>query len=256
MITSEKIYENWQEYRQRISTFTTRKEAILNMVDNLEERLCMAPASGVEYYHNAFDGGYIDHVLRVMDYSEEFYDLYKKLGLITDNFTKEELLFAAMHHDLGKVGFPEKEQEGYLPNDSEWHRKNQGKIFVSNPQNPFAPVQDKSLFLLQYYKIECSWNEWHAIRTHDGPFERVNEPYWIATNLQNKMRTNLATILHQADYAAARWEFERWALSNPEKFKMYNGTLLKEMPNPKVTKKPDNTEKENLADLFTKTFNL
>ena len=35
-----------------------------------------------------------------------------------------------MHHDLGKVG--DMEQDYYVPNPSEWHRINQGKIYDFN----------------------------------------------------------------------------------------------------------------------------
>lgn len=245
-LTDEKIIENWEEFRKRVNQFS-RKNELNVMYDEMEVRISTLPASSIEYFHNAFPGGYVDHVLRVMDFSMEFYELYKKLGMIVENFTEEELLFSAMHHDLGKIGFPGEDNDGYFMNDSEWHRINQGKIYKSNEHIPFAPVQDKSLFLLQYYNVPCSWNEWHAIRTHDGPFEKVNEPYWIATNLQNKMRTNLATILHQADYAAARWEFERWAKED-KKFKI---------PNLETNSTPLKKEKvntNNVDALFDKYF--
>ena len=44
-------------------------------------------------------------------------------------YTKEELLFAAMHHDLGKVGFPGEGNEVYQVETSDWHRKNQNKMY-------------------------------------------------------------------------------------------------------------------------------
>ena len=43
-------------------------------------------------------------------------------------FTQEELLFAAMHHDLGKLGDGTKPY--YLPQDSEWHRKNKNETIL------------------------------------------------------------------------------------------------------------------------------
>ena len=42
-------------------------------------------------------------------------------------------LFVALNHDIGKMGFPGEGNETYLPNDSEWHRKNMGKIYKVNP---------------------------------------------------------------------------------------------------------------------------
>jgi hypothetical protein len=36
------------------------------MYDEFEDRIAMMPASSMAHFHNAFAGGYIDHVLRVI----------------------------------------------------------------------------------------------------------------------------------------------------------------------------------------------
>lgn len=247
MIGAEVIQSNWTEFRNRIDEyFKTRSVEIHNMYDDLEERIVFQPASSIDYFHNTFAGGYVDHVLRVMDFSSEFFEMYQKLGLITDNFTMEELMFAAMHHDLGKMGFPGDGNEGYLANDSKWHRENLGKMYNLNPNIPFGTVQDKSLYLLQHYKIHCSWNEWMGIRIHDGAFEDVNKPYWTQSSLSGRQRTNLAIILHQSDYAAARWEFERWATTE-QKFNL-NQTQL---PTPESLP----SKQIDSLDIFDSVFN-
>jgi hypothetical protein len=48
-------------------SFPTRKDALNKMYDDLEERMVFMPASSMEHFHNAFAGGYVDHILRVMD---------------------------------------------------------------------------------------------------------------------------------------------------------------------------------------------
>ena len=55
------------------------------------------------FYHNAYEGGYIDHVINVSRNAIRMMRLYKEAGGIID-FEQEELLFAAFHHDLGKLG--------------------------------------------------------------------------------------------------------------------------------------------------------
>jgi hypothetical protein len=68
MLEAEKIKDNWERYRGLVNTmFPTRKAALNKMYDEFEERMVFMPASGVEHYHNAFAGGYVDHILRVMD---------------------------------------------------------------------------------------------------------------------------------------------------------------------------------------------
>jgi hypothetical protein len=48
-----------------------------------------------------------------------------------------------------------------------------------------------------------------AIQTHDGLYDAANEKYLKAYMPEQKPRTSLPFILHQADLMAARIEFER-----------------------------------------------
>lgn len=49
-----------------------------------------------------------------------------------------------------------------------------------------------------------------AIRTHDGVYDRSNESYYFSSQVDSRPRTNINQILHNADFMAARFEFERW----------------------------------------------
>lgn len=211
-LTAETILSNHKKFKSRIDKiFPDRAEKLHHMYNALgEDRMAFAPASSTNYFHNAIPGGYIDHILRVMDFAVLEYKHYETLGLDISNFTLQELMFAAMHHDLGKMGFVGEDREGYILNKSEWHRTNQGKMYNVNPEIPWALIQDRSLFLLQQFGITCTWNEWQGIRIHDGIYDEANKQYFISHSLPSKLRTNLPQILHQADMAAARWEFERW----------------------------------------------
>jgi hypothetical protein len=48
-----------------------------------------------------------------------------------------------------------------------------------------------------------------AIQTHDGLYDKANEKYLMSYMPEQKPRTSLPFILHQADLMAARIEFER-----------------------------------------------
>jgi predicted HD phosphohydrolase len=68
-------------------------------------------------------------VLRVAETGLKVAALYKNMGGdIT--FTKQELIFAALHHDLGKLGDPD-EGPYYVNQDSDWHRK-RGELYTHN----------------------------------------------------------------------------------------------------------------------------
>ena len=128
-LSPTKIKENWNKLITIINdTFSgERKEKLINMYNHFEDRMILAPASGSEHFHNCFPGGYVQHILNIVHFSKQFYQVWKNNGAYVDNFTEEEVVFAAMHHDLGKVG--DLENDHYIPNPSDWHRKNQGKIY-------------------------------------------------------------------------------------------------------------------------------
>ena len=70
-------------------------------------------------------------------------------------------------------------------------------------------VPDRSLFLLHQEGIDISYNEWIAIKTHDGLYDQGNEAYLKSFMPETKPRSPLTYIIHQADMIATRVEFER-----------------------------------------------
>jgi len=205
-------------------------------LDSDEMRVQMAPASGMEHFHNAIPGGYLDHVLRVYEFTIEQYELWKRMGMKLDNFSLEELLFAAIHHDLGKLGLPGVGKEHYLANDSTWHVKNQGKIYKSNPNVPKIPITDKGFYLMNHYQVPYSINEMIGIRCTDGMYEETNKAYLMGFDVDSKLRNSMAYILHHADVMAFRFEFERWATAS-EKFNLNSSVQVPKVV-PIVEEKP------------------
>lgn len=211
MLEAEKINQNWKMYRSKVNDlFPTRKDQLNKMYDDFEDRIAMMPASSMAHFHNAFAGGYIDHVLRVMECTETLYNTWESSGADMSGYTKEELMFAAMHHDLGKVGFPGDGNEVYQIETSDWHRKNMGRLYKHNENIPFTMVPDLSIWLLQKYEVSMSWNEYQAIKIHDGMYDDSNKPYFVARSEKAKLKTNMAIILHHGDHMAAQIEYERW----------------------------------------------
>lgn len=235
-----------------------RRSKIREMYEDLGDKLYLAPASSTESFHNAFPGGYLDHILRVTDFAVDTYNFWKSHGMEVSDFEIENVVFVGLHHDLGKLGFPGKSNENYIPNDSEWHRNKLGQVYKVNDANPFMLIQDQSLYLLQHYGIPVEWVEFLAIKIHDGLYDDVNKPYFISRTDQAKIRTNLPHILHHADYMAARYEYEQWKK---------NSTPKKESPIVKSSSKKNsnfeklgnlaakaNNQDSNLNDTFKKIF--
>ena len=208
-LTAEQLQENFLKLVGYIDAYIPgeRGKDLKMLYNDHAERIMLMPASGNENYHNCFVGGYVDHVIRVIDAALDVAKVWKSFGA-QESFTTEELVFAALNHDLGKIGTEEAEM--YILNDSEWHRKNQGKIYKMNPTNAFMTVPDRSLRLLSERGISVSENEWFGIKLHDGMYDESNKHYYISYDVNSRLRTNLPYILHQADQMAARIEYEMW----------------------------------------------
>lgn len=211
-LTPKQIQYNWEQLRSLINnTFEgERLEKLNKMYDHFEDRMCVAPASGTEHFHNAHVGGYVEHVLHVVDLALKFTNVWEADGATID-FTVEEIIFAALHHDLGKVG--DLEEDYYIPQESEWHRKNRGEIFTHNPKLNYMTVTDRAIFLLNHFGLDMSEKEYIGIRLTDGLYEEANKKYYITYTPGNTLKTNIAYILHQADMAASHIEYDEWKQS-------------------------------------------
>jgi|TARA_Y100000356_G_scaffold134340_1_gene143413 hypothetical protein len=208
-LTPEQIQDNWNKLMKLIDdTFEgDRLKNLKEMYTYFEDRMCVAPASGKEHYHNAHVGGYVEHVLHVVDLSVKIRKMWEVEGATID-FTEEEVVFAALHHDLGKVGDMKKDY--YVPQDSDWHRKNQGSIFKHNGDLQFMTVTDRAIFLLNQFNIKMTENEYIGLRLTDGLYEEANKNYYVSYIPERQLKSNIAYVLHQADSMATHIEYDQW----------------------------------------------
>ena len=248
-LEAEQIVQNWNDLLKVIDDNFKgeRRDNLKAMYLDLEDRMSMQPASSFDHYHNAFEGGYVDHVLRVIKCAKQVYPLWKAMGSECAGYTEEELIFVALNHDIGKMGFPGEGNEIYIPNDSEWHRKNQGKMYKINPNNDFSLVNDLSIYLLQHYNISITWNEMLAIKLTDGLYDESNKPYFMSRTADSKLKTNLGYVMHQADSMAARIEFEMWYKDNPTQ----SAPIKKQYPKKGLT---DSKTAVNAQEMFKDLF--
>ena len=208
-LTAEQIQENWIDFEETIKTFISepRRSQLLDFYSKYSERIMLMPASHKKEYHNAFPGGYIEHVNRVVEVAIKLHSLWEEFEADMSTFTTEELIFAAINHDLGKMG--DEQYESYIPQTDQWRKDKLGEDYMFNNQLPFSSVPDRGLFLLQSHGIQYTFNEMVAIQTHDGLYDEGNKKYLLNFMPEQKPRTCLPYILHQADLLAARVEFEK-----------------------------------------------
>ena len=252
MLTAEQIQSNWEEFISNIETHISspRKEKLLEFYKKYEDRIMMMPASHKKEYHNAFPGGYVEHVNRVVRCALKQADLWDEEGADMSTFTEEELVFSALNHDLGKIG--DEEYESYIPQTDQWRKEKLGENYQHSDKLAFASVPDRGLYLLQAHGIQYTFNEMVAIQTHDGLYDEGNKKYLINFSPATKPRTSLPFILHQADLMAARIEFEREWLPKfkGEKVEKENFQLKKEKKTPVKQKALSSIQSPSLKNML------
>jgi hypothetical protein len=209
ILTAEQIQQNWIDLEETIKAYISepRRSKLLDFYSQYSERIMLMPAAHKKEYHNAFPGGYVEHVLRVVDCALKLHNIWEEMGADISTYTKEELVFSALNHDLGKMGT--ETEESYIPQTDQWRRDKLGEDYMFNNKVPFASVPDRGLFLLQSYGVQYTFNEMIAIQTHDGLYDEGNKKYLMSYMPEQKPRTCLPFVVHQADLMAARIEFER-----------------------------------------------
>ena len=207
-LSAEQIQKNYEKHLRIVETYIgDRKEQVLSMIKHMEDTYVMAPASGKSWYHSAFAGGYVDHVNRVVEYAVKQSRLYQEMGGTVD-YTEEELVFAALFHDLGKLG--DGEQPNYIPQTDKWRQDKLSEMYTFNPDLDFMLIPDRSLFILQKFGIKVSQKEFLAIRCHDGVFDKANEAYFFSHVESSRQKTSIISILHSADFLASKVEYDMW----------------------------------------------
>ena len=254
-LSAERIQENWNEFIHNIINHISspRKEQLIEFYNKYQDRLILMPAAHKKEYHNAFPGGYIDHVNRVVKAALEMSYIWDKFGCDMTTFTTEELVFSAINHDLGKMG--DNDHEAYIPQTDKWRKDKLGEDYTFNKKLAFASVPDRGLFLLQEHGISYTFNEMIGIQTHDGLYDSANDKYLKGWMPEQKPRTSLPFILHQADMLAARIEFEvEWLpkFKNNVDTSNSNFTLNTNKKSPVKNKALSSIQSEGLKNIFDK----
>lgn len=174
-LTPEEIEQNWRRFYSLCEKLGDRAPSVLSMLDELDVRLCLCPASAKTDYHGAYPGGLVDHSLRVLN------------NLVALNKTydwklpKDSMIIAALFHDLGKVGLPGKgaENDFYLDQTDSWRRDKMGEVYRYNNDIQYLTTPDRSVFILQHYGIKLSADEWLSVKLNDGFVYDPNKPYCL-----------------------------------------------------------------------------
>ena len=172
----EKILKNKQIFLEKNDNY---KIFTSELLDFLGEDLMTAPASSMLSLHNAFPGGLVDHILKTTKYAIGLSNLLPaKLSINSTSIVKVCFL-----HQIGKTFL-------YKWNDSEWHRKNQGKIYEYNEELVSIKIGERSAFYALKYGVELNEEEYQSIVNYDKSDDDKQSKWYGCT---------LSTILKQAN---------------------------------------------------------
>jgi hypothetical protein len=200
MIAPEQILANFERLKELCGpkNLEARSEPTIKMIDALGDRLAMCPGSGRVEYHNAFPGGLVEHSLRVLDLSLQWWATFKRA--CNSQLRRDSIVIAALFHDLGKVG--DHEQDYYVAQTNQWRADKLGEVYEYNRNLTYMSVPQRGLWLMQHFGVVLTQDEYLAILLNDGQYPIENKPYGMK-------EPDLAVLVHQSDLIATRFEKER-----------------------------------------------
>ena len=85
-MNEKQLLENWNKLIEVINNNFSdiRKEKLLAMYEHFKDRMMFTPASGQEHFHNCHPGGYVEHVLNIINYSQQLKEIWSNNGANID----------------------------------------------------------------------------------------------------------------------------------------------------------------------------
>jgi hypothetical protein len=173
MELKDKILKNREKFEK-----TNKIHNILNdgLLKFLGEDLFTAPASNMESMYNAYPGGLIDHILKVTKYTLFLNDsLPENIRL-----KKESIIKVCFLHQIGKTKL-------FKFCESEWHRKNTGKVYDFNEELISMRVGERSAYYALSYGVELTEEEYQSIINFDKP-DDDKQSKWYGSILSTILR--------------------------------------------------------------------
>lgn len=183
----EKIKSNFEYYENVLLANTEdvdRKFKLKTLLKDHGERIALCPASTKEEYHNSYAGGLVDHSIAVLK------NMYKlSMAYYPDKYTKQQIAFFALLHDLGKIG--NLEQDLYIPNTDDYNLRRGNNYFI-NKNITYIPIGLRTIYLLQHYCITLTDEEFLTFSYQDN----INNN---SDSFSFFKQPQLSLLLYQAD---------------------------------------------------------
>ena len=154
-LKAEQIKANIAKY---ISTATDKDNGFMTpeLQDLLGLDLMKAPASTALHLHNAFEGGLVDHILRVMKFAYKI-----NLAMLPKQQVSMKSLIKVVYlHQIGKVGL-------YVPQTNQWYIDKRGETYKFNDDISSMRIGERSVYYTLKSGVKLTDDEYIAIINHD-----------------------------------------------------------------------------------------
>lgn len=184
MLKEDEVKKNAKQYFESGQQYGALNDSLIEF---LGTDIISAPASPKNDMNNSFEGGLIDHMLRVAKYAVNLNSqLHEKVQVDKSTLVKISLL-----HQIGKTYL-------FKANTSQWHIDNLGENYVYNEELIAMRIGERSAYYAMKHGIELSEEEYQAVVNFDKEFDKQSKYF---TN-------NLGKILKQANEMAIMEEKE------------------------------------------------
>lgn len=175
MLSEEIILKNYERFRNGSEKYGFFSDKLFEV---LGPEFITAPASTMKDRHNAFEGGLIDHILRVTEYA------LKINKALPDELKCEvnKIVKVGFIHQIGKAKM-------YTPCTSQWHRDTLGKMYEYVENQVSMSTGERSIYLASLAGITFEEDEYQAILNYSKPYDDKQAMYHTG---------NLGELLSQA----------------------------------------------------------
>ena len=179
-LTKEKILANTKKYFETAKNNDFMTDELMAF---LGESFINAPASTMDSLHNAFEGGLVDHLLRVAFYAVKFNNALPE----DKKIDQKSLLKVSLLHQIGKAKL-------YV-DGPEWAKKN-GKHYDFNNALVSMRVSERSVYYATANGVSFTEEEFGAILMSDKTDDKQAE-YHNSTLGDLLKMANLFAIKHE-----------------------------------------------------------
>lgn len=164
-----------------------------NLLRYLGDDLFTAPASHMTSMNNAFEGGLLNHMFRVVKHARNINNgLQEALRLPLDTIIKVCFLC-----EIGRVGM-------YTPQEDKWQREKLGKVYEFKDDAVSMYVGQRSVYILTITGNSLSEVQYQAILTHDANVSDSPMLKWHADPLTIILRQAIELAILEEKFDAKK----------------------------------------------------